>query len=232
MTAMLVGDVTTCAWRVNPQGQLIRALLGSTETIAKLPHAQVVEQPGAYVQRPHFHEIDQYQVIVGGSGHIGRRAVGLGDYHYTDRATTYGPIIGDADGINYLVLRPRGEHGVDIRAKFMPESRAIRSRPPGRHRFGTASAPEPNAWHESSNIGDGALVLVTRVEPGGALFEPVDRHAGGPGYLVALRGEFATAGRVLSAPSVIWLEVGDPWPNVVGTTACVAGWFSFARAWA
>lgn len=229
---MLVGNVTTCEWRVNPQGQLIRALLGSTETIGDLPHAQVVEQPAAYVQRPHFHEIDQYQVIVGGSGHIGRIAVESGHYHYTDRATTYGPIVGDADGIHYLVLRPRGEHGVDIRAKFMPESRSIRSRRGGRHLYGDARDARPDAWTETSNNGDGALVATIRVAPEIPVPEPADRDTGGPGYVALLDGEFTAAGTRLHAPSVIWLEVSDTWPDIATVSGGTAGWFSFARHWA
>src|ERR1700748_968279 len=98
---MIIGNVTTCPSRVNAHGQVIRALIGSTATVADLPHAQVVEQPAAYVQQPHFHEIDQYQVVVLGAGTIGRHEVVRGQYHYTDRATTYGPIVGAQEAIHY-----------------------------------------------------------------------------------------------------------------------------------
>ena len=186
----------------------------------------------AYVQPPHFHEIDQYQVIVGGSGRIGRAVVEFGQYHYTDRATTYGPIIGDSDGIRYLVLRPRGEQGVDIRAKVMPESRSIRSRRPGRHLFGDARVTEPGVWLNASNNGDGALVTAIRIVSGASMPEPTERGTGGPGYIVVLDGEFGAAGERLCATSVIWLETSDPWPDITCFANGVIAWFSFAREWA
>jgi len=213
----------------------VRALVGRKETVAEIPHAQVVEQPAHIVQRPHYHEIDQYQVVTVGSGRIGNVKVEPGSFHYTDRATTYGPIVSDPDGIHYVVLRPRGDVGVDVEAQYMPEARRLRSRRPGRHRFGSSESVMTgrvqNVWHEGLDNGDGAVVEAIHLAAGMAMPEPVRRGDCGPGYLVALRGLLFLRGTELVAPSVLWLEETDAWPEVLTRDgAAVAAWFSFSRA--
>jgi hypothetical protein len=231
---MLIGNIVTSPARTNRKGQTIRALLGLSSTVADIPHAQVVEQPPGVVQEPHFHEIDQYQLITAGSGRIGAKPVTSGQYQYTDRATTYGPIVGAADGINYLVLRPRGEPGVDISARFMPQSRHLRSRRPGRHRYGdTAAVSEDpgNWWRLSSDAGDGGLVATAIAPEGLPVTEPSRRSECGPGYLVVLRGSLVVNGERLGSPSVVWVEVDDPWPRIEGgPSGGTAVWFSFSRS--
>jgi hypothetical protein len=74
--------------------------------------------------RAHFHEVDQFQIVVNGSGHVGRDRVEVGAIHYTDGYTTYGPIRTELPvGIHYLTLRARPTLGIN----YMPESRAKRS---------------------------------------------------------------------------------------------------------
>ncbi len=232
---MLVGDVSTCPWMVNARGLTVRALVGRKETVAEIPHAQVVEQPAHIVQRPHYHEIDQYQVVTAGSGRIGNIKVGPGYFHYTDRATTYGPIVSDPGGIHYVVLRPRGDIGVDVEAQYMPEARQCRSRRPGRHGFGSSEAVMTgrveNAWQQSLDNGDGGLVEAICLAAGTVMPEPVGRSDCGPGYLVALRGSLVAGDTELVTPSVLWLEETDEWPEILThADAAVAAWFSFSRA--
>jgi hypothetical protein len=203
--------------------------------VAEIPHAQVVEQSAPIVQRPHYHEIDQYQVVIAGSGRIGNVKVGPGYFHYTDRATTYGPIVADPDGIHYVVLRPRGDVGVDVEARYMPEARQRRSRRPGRHRFGSSEAVMTgrvgNVWQQSLDNGDGGLVEATCLAADMVMPEPVGRSDCGPGYLVALRGSLVVGGIELVAPSVLWLEETDEWPEILTRVdAAAAAWFSFSRA--
>lgn len=232
---MLVGDVSTCPSRVNARGLTVRALVGRKETVADLPHAQVVEQPAHIVQRPHYHEIDQYQVVTAGSGRIGNVKVRAGYFHYTDRATTYGPIVSDPDGIHYIVLRPRGDVGVDVEAQYMPEARRRRSRRPGRHRFGSSetvmTGRVQNVWQMSLDNGDGGLVEAICLAAGMSMPEPIGRRDCGPGYLVALRGSLVLGGTELVTPSVLWLEEIEGWPEILTREgAAVAAWFSFSRA--
>src|SRR5690348_15756454 len=60
---------------------------------ALYPMAFLVEkQPGA-VTPPHFHQADQFQVVVAGRGRLGDDEFSDGAVHYTDAYSAYGPIL-------------------------------------------------------------------------------------------------------------------------------------------
>lgn len=101
------------------------------------PQGFYVEQaPGSTVP-PHFHEVDQFQVVVRGSGIFGRHPIGPLTVHYTNAYTGYGPIHAGDGGLDYFTLRARHDSG----ARFFPEARADQKRGPRRHLL--AEAPPP-----------------------------------------------------------------------------------------
>jgi hypothetical protein len=82
------------------------------------PNAYLVMQdPGAVLQ-PHFHEADQFQVVVRGCGRIGTHAVGALTVHYAAAHSPYGPVVAGPEGLHYLTLRHRADPG----AQWMPEA--------------------------------------------------------------------------------------------------------------
>src|SRR5262245_18405605 len=77
---------------VNPQGFLVD-----------------VHQPD-YVIKPHFHLVDQFQVIVSGGGTFGRHhPITAGSLHYADAYTPYGPIVAGEKGLAFFTLRARAD---------------------------------------------------------------------------------------------------------------------------
>ena len=84
-----------------------------------LPQGFLVEQPSGAVTPPHFHDHEQFQVIVDGGGFVGKKAAVPLSVHYAGGHTPYGPIIAGEDGIFYFTLRSRWDAG----AKYMPASR-------------------------------------------------------------------------------------------------------------
>lgn len=79
---------------------------GNKGTIDQNPQGFLVER--AYpnpVITPHFHDVDQFQVVVEGEGTIGKRPVGPIAFHYADAYTPYGPIKGGETGISFFTLR-------------------------------------------------------------------------------------------------------------------------------
>jgi hypothetical protein len=57
----------------------------------------LIEQDPNTVIKAHFHQANQFQVIVSGGGRLGKRDVAPVLVHYTDAYTPYGPInAGDA----------------------------------------------------------------------------------------------------------------------------------------
>ena len=63
------------------------------------PMAFLVEKEPHAVVRPHFHQADQYQVVVQGGGRLGQHDVGSVAVHYTDAWSAYGPIVAADEGI-------------------------------------------------------------------------------------------------------------------------------------
>jgi hypothetical protein len=83
------------------------------------PMAFLVEKDAAAITRPHFHQADQYQVIVQGGGRLGVHDVATVSVHYTDRYSAYGPIVAAGEGISWFTLRNAWDPG----ARYMPAER-------------------------------------------------------------------------------------------------------------
>ena len=84
-----------------------------------LPQAFLVIQPPGATTPVHFHEPNQFQVFVEGSGRIGAHPTTPLTVQYANGHTTYGPIVASDAGIKYFTLRQRWDPG----AKYMPGSR-------------------------------------------------------------------------------------------------------------
>jgi hypothetical protein len=61
-----------------------------------------------HVIKPHFHSVDQYQVVVRGVARSGKHPMCSGDFHYADAYTSYGPIVAGEGGLAFFTLRPSG----------------------------------------------------------------------------------------------------------------------------
>src|SRR5690348_5533376 len=84
------------------------------------PQALLSESTPHRSLRTHFHEVDQFQIIVKGNGFIGKHPLAVHGVHFTRAYTPYGPIVNGDEGIGFLTLRVRRDWGL---AQFMPESR-------------------------------------------------------------------------------------------------------------
>jgi len=83
------------------------------------PQGFLVDQPPGAVTHPHFHETNQFQVFVGGSGRFGKKPAVPVTVQYASGHTPYGPIVAGDDGVQYFTLRQRWDPG----AKYMPQMR-------------------------------------------------------------------------------------------------------------
>lgn len=102
---------------------------GAESEASGAPHAFLIEQDPNTTILSHFHRQNQFQVIVGGGGFLGRHAVQPLLVHYAGAYTGYGPIVCGPEGVQYLTLRPRYDPG----AQFMPEARERMVRGPKKH---------------------------------------------------------------------------------------------------
>lgn len=123
------------------------------------PMAFLVEQDAGEVANAHYHQADQFQVVIAGEGTLGTHAVRPVSVHFAGAHTAYGPIRAGADGLTYFTLR----NGFDPGARYMlrAENRsALRRMASRRHReavagplrddqMGSVLRPEPDgmaAW--------------------------------------------------------------------------------------
>lgn len=151
---------------------------------ALFPMAFLVEQDAGEVANAHFHQADQFQVVVAGEGMLGTHAVRPVAVHFAGAFTAYGPIRAGTAGLTYFTLR----NGFDPGARYMmrrENRQALRAVPGRRHREAVAGpvdagksevllGPEPDgmaAWHY-------------RVAPGECLSGPVSDTGRGQHWLV------------------------------------------------
>ena len=92
---------------------------GNEQNDNGLPQGFLVYQPPGSVTPPHFHETNQFQVFVDGSGTMGKHPAGPLTVQYANGHTPYGPIEAGENGVRYFTLRQMWDPG----AKYMPQSR-------------------------------------------------------------------------------------------------------------
>jgi hypothetical protein len=175
-----------------------------------LPQGFLVEQPPGSVTKPHFHEVDQFQVFVGGGGRLGKRAAGPLTVQYAGAHSPYGPIVAGDAGVTYFTLRAAWDPG----AKYMPQSRDKLK--PGRQRQVLGRPVEPA--DPAALRGLAAPEIVTLIDPAadgmaawlmrlGARAEAaIPDPAGGSGqYHVVVGGALCRDGRAMERLSCLYV---------------------------
>ena len=113
------------------------------------PMAFLVEKEPHAVTKPHFHEADQYQVIVQGGGRLGTHGVGTVAVHYTDAWSAYGPIVAADEGISWFTLRNTWDSGAQLHAGRTRDScvrRGRRTSSTARRPRRRCRLPRPRTW--------------------------------------------------------------------------------------
>jgi len=82
---------------------------------ALFPMAFLVEQDPGEVANAHYHQADQFQVVVAGEGTLGTHTVRPVCVHFAGAFTAYGPIRAGVMGISYFTLR----NSFDPGARYM-----------------------------------------------------------------------------------------------------------------
>jgi len=178
-------------------------------TSGLFPMAFLVEQDAGEVAHAHYHQADQFQVVVAGDGTLGTHAVRPGAVHFAGAHTAYGPIRAGTAGLTYLTLR----NGFDPGARYMlrAENRtALRSVADRRHREAVAA---PRRDDESGTVlgpdPDGLAAWRYRLAPAAPVTGPAPKDGGGQYWLV-LAGSLQYSGETLGGLSCAFLHPDDP----------------------
>jgi hypothetical protein len=220
------------AVQVSKEGASATDFIGRRAETSDHPLAFLVNGPPAYVIPPHFHEIDQYQLFVGGSATLGKHAVASGSVHYADAYTPYGPITANAEGFNYLTLRPRsiiGYHEMPGEGSLLKPVNEARGRR-GRMMVADIDPALPLATGSEALFEepDGIAAYRLTAGPGDALPQPHLTHGGA--YYVVMSGTITSEGTTYPERATIWIGRDEAPPAMVaGPKGASVAFMSFAR---
>ncbi|HBK05068.1 MAG TPA: hypothetical protein DDZ81_04305 [Acetobacteraceae bacterium] len=182
------------------------------EADALFPMAFLVEQDPGTTANSHYHQQDQFQLVVGGYGTLGLHEIRPVTVHFTGAHTAYGPIKASADeGVWYFTLR----NGFDPGARFMtmPENRiALRTIPNRKHREAVAGPLEHPTAPSETLLGpdpDGMTAWRYTVEPGQPLTGPAPAQGRGQ-YWVVTNGSLICNDEALAKLSCAFVYPEDP----------------------
>ena len=184
------------------------------------PQAFLIEMTPGEVIVPHFHEVDQFQIFVAGSGSLGRNNEGAQPLavHYTDHHTGYGPINAGPHGFSYFTLRARTDPG----AVYLHKPGYREKLKPSRKRHDLAQitlSTEPvllsrgNAVLEpllknQDQAEDGLGAFLLRMGPNRKASGPDPRASGGQHCLV-VNGSLELGGKLYPSWSALFVAAGE-----------------------
>jgi hypothetical protein len=162
---------------------------------ALFPMAFLVEQDPGSTAQSHFHQQDQFQLVVNGNAMMGTHAVQPLSVHFSGAFTAYGPIRASNDkGVWYFTLR----NGFDPGARFMmkPENRAALRAIPGRKHREAVNGPLGDAEVAIPQEADGMGAWRYRLGAGEQALGP-DPASGRGQYWVVANGSMICDGTEL-----------------------------------
>jgi len=172
---------------------------------ALYPDAYIIEQGPGVTLPPHFHNANEFQLVVIGGGMLGKAPVQAYYLHYAGAFTPYGPIVPGPEGIGYMTLRATYDSG----AKELPAKRD-ELRAGGRKPRARAAAVELG---ESRTVfpaePDGLAASLHHVPANGSVAGP-DPASGGGQFWIVLDGTMRTpAGESLPARSCVFVSADE-----------------------
>jgi rubredoxin len=183
---------------------------------------------------PHFHEVDQFQILVQGKGTLGRHAVEPYYVHFSRAYTPYGPLHADEKtGWTFMTLRTRYDAGAQRLPGALPKLQQVRDRKPwqvtSRAQFPTRKGDV--AVHENPDIKDerGLYLRSVTMAAGARMIAPAPADGAGQ-YVNALKGTLVYE-RPRQALAVVFNAPDDePFCIQAGTDGLEALIVNFPRA--
>jgi hypothetical protein len=173
--------------------------------------AFLVEQDPGSTASAHYHQQDQFQLVVGGHATFGLHEVHPVTVHFTGAHTAYGPIRASQDeGVAYFTLR----NGFDPGARFMtiPENRVALRTIPGRTHRESVAGPLPAATAPTETLlgpdPDGMTAWRYRLPPDSPVKGP-DPVNGRGQYWVVTAGSLTRDDEALAPMSCAFLFPDD-----------------------
>lgn len=213
---------------------ILMSYFGSFEDFENLdqPQAYLVGQSAGSVLPPHFHEVDQFQVVAGGSGTLGRHAVVLGSVHYADRYTPYGPLAAHADdGLWYFTLRMAPGRAGLYPMPELKDRKVVRSGLQFTSDMALDDRPTTTQTRLLGETPDGAQAYSVHVEPGANLPSQGLGTMRNRGYVVVMAGAIRDDSREYPAKSVAVFDQFEELSSLVsGQDGAVLCYLKYRKA--
>ncbi len=162
----------------------------------------------------HFHEVDQFQIIMDGSGEFGRHHVKPYHVHFSRAYTPYGPLQSDKDtGWAFMVLRSRLDSGAQRFPQSLEKLKTIPNRQPWQVTT-DVSFPEKSAAVNVKDIPEiqdeqGLLTRTVTMAANARTMSP-DPSLGDGQYVVVVKGSLMHENKERVAPAVVFLKRDEP----------------------
>lgn len=196
------------------------------------PMAFLAEGTPHRVIRPHFHEVDQFQVIVSGGGVIGKHPLSLHAVHFSRAHTPYGPLTGAEQGVGFLTLRAQWDPGAQYLDKDKEKLVAVPNRKPWQAteapKFEGNAEVNINAFNEIKDE-RGLAAYALKLAPGAQTAGP-DASKGNGQYLIVTKGSVNYQGKEYKAISIAFTKPDEGYfPIIAGPDGLEALVLNFPR---
>lgn len=173
--------------------------------------AFLVEGTPGRVIKSHYHDHDQYQVIVMGDGVLGKHQLQVNAVHFSRRHTPYGPIVFGEKHMGFLTLRAHQDGGAQYLddPEKMAKLKSVENRKPWQAtELPQFSRPGEGAvLHTFGEISDdeGLASFSMSVAPNAKALAPDPADSNGQ-YLIVVRGSLHYEGKEYRALSVAFIK--------------------------
>lgn len=210
--------------KVNQQGSTAPGSPGARSTTFMRATPEMPDAPTAAINRyeggksrysaAHFHEVDQFQVIMDGSGELGRHHVKPYYVHFSRAYTPYGPLQSDKDtGWAFMVLRSRRDSG----ALRFPQSLEKLKQIPNRNPWQVTTDVTFPAQTSDVNVQDipeikdehGLFTKTIAMAANARMMSP-DPTIGDGQYVIVVKGSLIYESTERVAPAVVFLRRDEP----------------------
>ena len=179
------------------------------------PHAHFSQPDPGLVSSTHFHRLDQFQVVVGGKGSIGRHQLSPYCVHFSRAYTPYGPLVSDPqEGLEFIAMRAHYDAGSQRFPQERQQLERVANRRPWQITRQVIFPERTDAevgLHTVPDISDekGLAVYALTLKPGMRMTAPDPRHGDGQ-YLVVVKGSvILDAGQEKRALALVFSTPAD-----------------------
>jgi rubredoxin len=200
---------TGTAWRTN--------FLVPDKEAPISPMAFLAEGTPRRVINPHFHQVDQFQVIVHGGGVLGKHPLSIHAVHFSRAHTPYGPIVFSDAGLGFLTLRSQWDPG----AQYLPAEREKLAKVEHRNPWQSTEAPafggtDAINLHTFAEIKDerGLAAYSLTLKPHAQTLAPDQSNTNGQ-YLIITKGSLLHQGKDHKAITIVFVRPDEARFNLV-----------------